>query len=149
MPGVTAPQLPDWLWDVPYVGSSFPGAVPRSSVSEGANCQLFAYAVLAMHGFDLPDLMSSELWADDEHTQVANDPQPMDLVLFSGDGTAYGAHVGVVVAADEVLHLCKEVGRPVVWPWSAFAARPRYAVVVGYKRPVGAENSGAGRAGGP
>ena len=132
---VALTQLPDWLWDVPYNGSSFPGEVPRSSMREGANCQLFAYAVLAMHGFDLPDLMSSELWADDEYTLAVPNPQPLDLVLFSADGTVHGAHVGVVVGVDEVLHLCKEVGRPVVWPWSAFAARPRYEVVIGYKRP--------------
>ncbi len=63
-------------------------------------------------------------------------PQPLDLVLFRGIAIRTAPISGLVVADDEVLHLCKEVGRPALWPWSAFAARPRYAVVIGYKRPI-------------
>ena len=128
--------IPPWFWDVPSVGAHYPGAVPREALSTGANCQLFAYEVLAVHGFVVAHLRSDELWLDTASTTQVPVPQPLDLVLFKKDGDPYGAHVGLAVAHDEVLHLCKEVGRPALWPWSGFADRPRYAVVIGYKRPV-------------
>lgn len=126
--------LPDWVWHVPYDAELHPRAVPRSSMRDGANCQLFAYEVLGMHGLVVPDLWSSELWEDDAATVVVDDPKPLDLVFFSKDSESYGAHLGVVVGDDQVLHLCQEVGRPVVWTMADFAARSRYAVMLGYKR---------------
>jgi hypothetical protein len=128
--------LPTWMWDVPYVAASHPGAVPREAWRDGANCQLFAYGVLALHGWAVTDLRSDELWFDKECTTVATEAAPLDLVLFQKDQEPYGAHVGLVVAEDAVLHLCKEVGLPVVWGWDEFATRLRYRVVIGYKRPT-------------
>lgn len=128
--------IPPWFWDIPYVGAHYPGGVPREALRTGGNCQLFAYEVLAVHGFSVANLRSDDLWHDTASTVQASVPQPLDLVLFQKDGNPYGAHVGLVVAYDEVLHLCKEVGRPAIWRWSAFAERPRFAVVIGYKRPI-------------
>lgn len=125
-------ELPDWLWEVSYNGEQG----PDGDIRHGANCQLFAYEVLRHFGIAVPPLHSSELWEDTTATTKADDPQPLDLVLFSKDEAVYGAHVGVVWADDEVLHLCKEVGRPAVWSWQDFADRPRYAVRHGFKRPV-------------
>lgn len=129
-------NLPAWVWDVPYTAASYPGAVPRESWREGANCQLFAYGVLALLGWDVTDLRSDELWFDKECTAVVTEAVQLDLVLFHSDQQPYGAHVGLVVAEDAVLHLCREVGVPVVWGWDEFAARTRYRVVIGYKRPT-------------
>lgn len=126
--------FPDWLWEVPYVAESSPGAVPRTSMRDGANCQLFAYEVLGMHGLHVPDLWSSELWEDEVLTTTVDNPKPLDLVLFSKDSESYGAHLGVVVGDCQVLHLCQELGKPAVWTMEEFACRPRYAVVLGYKR---------------
>ncbi len=128
--------IPPWFWDVPYVGGHYPGGVPREALRTGANCQLFAYEVLAVHGFAVADLRSDDLWLDTASTAQVSVPQPLDLVLFRGIAIRTAPISGLVVADDEVLHLCKEVGRPALWPWSAFAARPRYAVVIGYKRPI-------------
>lgn len=138
MPNSTAALdgLPAWVWDVPYVGASYPSAVSRESWRDGANCQLFAYGVLALHGWDVTDLRSDELWLDRECTALATEAAPLDLVLFNEDQDPYGSHVGLVVAPGAVLHLCKEVGVPVVWTWDEFAARPRYRVIIGYKRPT-------------
>lgn len=33
-----------------------------------------------------------------------------------------------------VLHLCKEIGAPVVWDFQDFAKRERYASLIGFKR---------------
>lgn len=57
------------------------------------------------------------------------------LWAYAATNDPYGAHVGLWTG-DAVAHLCREVGRPTVWPPAAFAARPRYAVRIGIKRPV-------------
>jgi hypothetical protein len=128
--------LPPSLWDVDWDSSAIPGVAdsdPRRL--RAANCQAFAYAVLSVHGFHMAPLRSDELWHDEECTTHAHSPQPLDLLLVNSDRDPYGAHVGVVVDADRVLHLNKEVGRPVVWGWADFSGRSRYSVVIGYKRP--------------
>jgi cell wall-associated NlpC family hydrolase len=129
-------DLPAWFWEVPFVPDRYPGAVPRSGLRAGGNCQLFAYEVLATFGYVLPDVRSAELWRDTDFTTVVLEPRPLDLVLFHDRQQAYGAHVGVVVTDAEVLHLCREVGKPALWTWGEFASTPRYTNLIGYKRPL-------------
>ncbi|WP_431964888.1 hydrolase [Actinacidiphila sp. bgisy160] len=132
-------QLPPAFWSVRYVGSRFPGSSEVAglpSLEEGANCQLFAYEVLRHFGLAPPGLRSSELWADTQATARVSVAQPLDLVLFNATDDAYGAHVGVWVNERRVLHLCAEIGRPVVWEMTEFAQRQRYQVLVGIKRVV-------------
>ncbi|MEO1056073.1 MAG: hydrolase [Actinomycetota bacterium] len=131
----TLDALPRWFWQVPYVGSRFPGAVPRSELARGANCQLWAYGVLDRFGFNVPDLRSDDLWHDNIWTRVVDDPLPLDLVLFNDTHEPYGAHVGLVTEGG-IAHLCQEIGQPTVWPESVFATRARYAIRIGFKRPV-------------
>ncbi|MFI0815081.1 hydrolase [Streptomyces sp. NPDC021098] len=144
-----AARLPDRFWSVPYVGARFPGSAAvaeRPDLAEGANCQLFAYAVLRHYGLEPPALRSSDLWADTAATtRVTAARRPLDLLLFNAAGDAYGAHVGVWAAPDRVLHLCAEAGRPAVWPLSAFAARPRYRTLIGVKRVRPATGAAAPR----
>ncbi|PJJ05759.1 hypothetical protein BX264_6231 [Streptomyces sp. 2333.5] len=161
-------QLPEVLRKVTYSGARHPGAgapecpshlpqgasgatVPAApdafaDLSGGANCQRYAYAVLRHFGLLVPPLRSAELWADDRATRRAGSPQPLDLVLFdagpaAGRPPGYGAHVGVHLGPDQVLHLCREAGRPAVWRYADFAARPRYRRFLGAKRVVRATGS--------
>ncbi|HJV09424.1 MAG TPA: hypothetical protein VJ653_07070 [Acidimicrobiales bacterium] len=129
-------QVPAWFWDVPYVGSQVPGAVPRGSLREGGNCQLWAYELVGALGFVVGDLRSDDLWHDVEWTRHVEDPAPLDLVLFAASPDPWGAHVGVWTSPGRVAHLCEEVGRPAVWTLDEFAARDRYRVRIGCKRPV-------------
>jgi hypothetical protein len=79
-------RLPASFWEVRYVGARFPGspAVRREpGLAPGANCQLYAYEVARHFGLDPPDLRSSELWADTTATARVEQPQALDLVLFS------------------------------------------------------------------
>ncbi|MFG2888735.1 cell wall hydrolase [Streptomyces sp. NPDC048248] len=127
--------------DCPSATAAGAGAGP-AGLAEGANCQLYAYAVLGHFGLVVPALRSSELWADDRATRRVERLRPLDLVLFDAGPAedrpaGYGAHVGVHVGGDAVLHLCREVGRPAVWSYADFAARPRYARFLGAKRVVG------------
>ncbi|WP_436770838.1 cell wall hydrolase [Yinghuangia sp. YIM S09857] len=131
--------LPPHLRRVPYVFARHPGATAPGDVAGGANCQVYAYAVLAHFGRHVPPLHSSDLWADRAATEIAEVAAPLDLVLFDSGGLpdaaeGYAAHVGIHVAPGRVLHLCAEVGVPVVWSYDEFAARPRYARLLGIKR---------------
>jgi cell wall-associated NlpC family hydrolase len=132
-------RLPDAWWHVRYDGARFPGSpavAARPDITEGANCQLFAYAVLAFFGLDVPAVRSSELWADTEATRRVTIARPLDLVLVNATGDPYGAHVGVWAGEDRILHLAAEAGRPAVWRMRDFAARRRYRTLVGVKRVV-------------
>jgi hypothetical protein len=135
---------------VPYVGERIPSA-DGAEVALGANCQRFAYWVLARFDRVVPPLRSSELWEDTSATTrvpSAAGFQALDLVLFNATAEAYGAHVGVFLGGGQVLHLCREVGRPAVWTLEEFAARSRYATIVGAKRtdPRPSARTAAGRA---
>lgn len=130
-------RLPAEFWDVEYVGDRYPGSpavTARPGLDAGANCQLYAYAVLRQLGLEPPDLRSSDLWSDASATARVTVPKPLDLVLVSRSADAWGAHVGVWAADDQILHLCAEVARPAVWTMADFVARERYRVLVGFKR---------------
>ncbi|OPC82215.1 cell wall hydrolase [Embleya scabrispora] len=131
--------LPPRFRAVPYVYARHPHAVAPGDLIAGANCQLYAYAFLAHHGLHAPALRSSELWADESTTTRVDEFAPLDLLLFDGGprpdrAPGYGAHVGVYLGPDRVLHLCREVGRPAIWGFADFAARPQYARLLGAKR---------------
>lgn len=127
------PSIEAEFWDVVYDGTKIPTGV--HDLSAGANCQRFAYALLASHGIELPPFRSSDLWEDTDHTEVAVEPDVFDLALFNRTASPWGAHVGVVIGDDAIVHLAKRVGRPVVWPVADFLAIRDYQVLLGYKRP--------------
>jgi len=127
-------ELPPSFFDVTYEGSMIPGRQPQLGLTGGANCQRFAYEVLRHFGRRVPDLRSSDLWADVDATVIPDEPGPLDLVLFGVGDDAWGAHVGVYLGGEEVLHLCKEVGVPAVWDFAQFARQDRYRPRVGFKR---------------
>lgn len=130
-------RLPPAFRSVPHDGARFPGSRAvgeRPGVELGANCQLFAYAVLRHFGLAVPDLRSSDLWTDTRTTTRVTTVRPLDLLLFNRTDEPYGAHVGVRLHDDRVLHLCAEIGRPAVWTPGDFAERERYRVLLGAKR---------------
>jgi hypothetical protein len=57
-------------------------------------------------------------------------------LLFNGTSDPWGAHVGVSIGEDQIVHLCAEIGRPVVWSMGEFATRDRYRVLVGIKSSI-------------
>jgi hypothetical protein len=132
--GTLAERLPAPYGEVAYVYERYPGAPGVAGIRAGANCQLYAYAVLAHFGLHVPPLRSSDLWDDARLHPVTDGEQPLDIVFYNRIRAAFGAHIGVVVGEDAVLHLCAEIGRPVVWPQQAFAQRPAYAVRLGARR---------------
>lgn len=128
-------RLPAEFRSVRYDGARIPDR--SRDLSDGANCQLYAYAVLAQFGLCLPPWRSSELWADTEVTCPVTNFEQLDLLLFSPDGASFGAHVAVYAGEGRALHLCKSVGQPVIWSLDQFADRPEYRVLIGGKRLSG------------
>lgn len=131
-PGVL---LPAWLLEVRYNGDAIPED-GRRDLSQGANCQLFAYALLAANGIDMPDFRSSELWSDDTVTLVVSDLAPLDLLLFNSRHEAYGAHVAVYLGGGGAIHLARRERLPRIWPLERFAQDSRYSVFIGAKRVI-------------
>jgi hypothetical protein len=129
---------------VRYDGSRYPGV--GCGLEEGANCQKFAYEFIRHHGCVIPDFRSAELWADTAYTQAISKPapegfEPLDLVLFHSTPDAWGAHVGVYLGQGLILHLSRQVGRPVIWSFKDFASRPEYAFHIGAKRVLRRESA--------
>ncbi len=89
---MTAPiEIPRQFLDVPYNGVVIPGSRPVGDLSAGANCQVFAYAILSHFGIDFPPLRSSELWTDTTASvQVDGEPRPLDLLLVNRTSDPFG-----------------------------------------------------------
>ena len=124
--------LPDRFRGVRYDGVRIPDGL--HDLSNGANCQLYAYAVLAHFGIKLPPWRSSELWTDAELTLRVTSFEPLDLLLFNRGAEPFGAHIAVYAGAGQALHLAKSVGQPAAWALEQFAAREEYSVLIGGKR---------------
>lgn len=106
-------------------------------MQQGANCQVFAYNVLAHFGKTIPPFRSSDLWEDTAHTEVVTDPASLkllDLLFFHDRNESYGAHIGIYTGEGKILHLCKEVGKPVEWTFADFAQNKKYTHYLGAKR---------------
>lgn len=127
-------EIPEEYRNVRYDGSRFPGAAGVVGVEGGANCQQYAYALLRHHGFELPDFRSSELWADRQHTAIVESMTAFDLVLLHHVADSWGAHVGLCVGQDLVLHLSKRNGRPAVERLERLQQLSDYRYLLGIKR---------------
>ncbi len=125
-------NLPAHFGTTRYEGTRIPDG--NHDMSHGANCQRFAYAVLAHFGLNPPPLRSSELWFDRELTVRVADFAPLDLLLFDRKTAPYGAYVAVYAGNGQALHLCKAIGQPVVWALTDFIQRAEYRILLGGKR---------------
>lgn len=130
------PQIPAYFWKIPYDRNHDRHSPILPDISQGANCQNFAYELLRHFGWRIPNLRSSNLWEDSEYTIAVTDYRPLDLVLFSRTHDAFGAHVAVHVGSDRAVHLSRRLGFAAVWPLEEFASYPKYRILVGAKRPI-------------
>lgn len=117
-----------------YDGSKYPGSPKCRGIQKGANCQYFAYELLRYFGLKIPDFRSSNLWEDTSTTKKVQRLQPLDILLFNTVNKSYGAHVGIYLGNDKVIHLSKGVGYPTVWDIKDFKKRDKYKVCIGAKR---------------
>jgi murein DD-endopeptidase / murein LD-carboxypeptidase len=134
-------EIPERFRNVRYIGSNHPGA-PARELSEGANCQVFAYRLLEHFGVELPPFRSSELWEDSHYTRVVTEFAPLDLLLFHATPDAFGAHVTVYVGEEHVIHLAKHHGLPAVERVTELLSQDRYRCLIGAKRAIGRPGPG-------
>ena len=128
-------SIPARFWSVSYDGRRVPGDGEEPDLTLGANCQLFAYALLAHFGQDMLGFRSSELWADTTRTIAVAPPyDAFDLLLFNATTNAWGAHVAVSLGGDQAIHLSQRLCSPAVWSLARFAQEDDYRVLIGAKR---------------
>jgi murein DD-endopeptidase / murein LD-carboxypeptidase len=141
---MTKLQVPAELLSAHYNAEVYPGAPKADGLKDGANCQVFAYAVLAHFGIVLPPLRSRELWNDSRYTSIARSLEPLDLLLFNRSSDPFGAHLAIYLGEGAAVHLSKSVGVPVEWALDEFAKRPEYRIYIGAKRPMRLNRSAMG-----
>ncbi|WP_417307592.1 hypothetical protein [Devosia sp.] len=131
---LTKADIPSRFWTVRYVAASIPEREPYD-LSNGANCQLFAYALLAHFGHAVPPFRSSNLWDDKVHTEHVEQPYTaLDLLLFAPQKNAWGAHLAVAMGPHSAIHLSHRIGQPVIWPLDRFQQEADYRILLGAKR---------------
>jgi hypothetical protein len=126
-------EVPPEFRCTPYDDARHPGAA-EFDFDRGANCQLWAYALLKHFGIEVPPFRSSELWDDNEFGVAVHEMEPLDLVLFNDTDHSWGAHVGVYLGAGVVAHLSRHIGLPEVRTIEEMLRTPKYRVLVGTKR---------------
>src|SRR5277367_4934850 len=124
--------IPPQFWNIAYNYDCSPGATV--GLAKGANCQQYAYEFLRYCGFHIPDFRSSDLWEDTEFTAIADPIEPLDIVMLHKEADAWGAHVGVALGQNVVLHLSKKNSRPDIETLDALMSRHEYRHLIGVKR---------------
>ena len=128
-------NIPPYFWDIPYEAAQYPGCPVQRDIRQGANCQRFAYELLDHFGKGLPPFRSSELWEDNTFTEMVEEEwEPLDLLLWNNKADAFGAHVGVYIGRNRVIHLSKSVGFPEIKEVVSFKEIPAYRIFIGAKR---------------
>jgi murein DD-endopeptidase / murein LD-carboxypeptidase len=127
-------KIPERFQKVLYDHKRYPGAPGVRGVERGANCQQYAYEFVRALGFIIPDLRSSDLWADTVYTQYFKQPKRFDLVLVHNAPDPWGAHVGVYLGDDLVLHLSKKIGTPAIESIQSMMRQAQYGYLIGFKR---------------
>jgi murein DD-endopeptidase / murein LD-carboxypeptidase len=140
-------EIPELFWTVEYDGENLPRESGGYQLTGGANCQVFAYAILQHFGIAIPPLRSSDLWSDTRFTRRVSGYRPLDLLLFNRTEAAWGAHVALFVGENKAIHLSASEGRPVIWRLEDFAIREQYAVLLGGKRVLASESTTASTTG--
>lgn len=127
-------RVPQWFMQIRYNPRVIPDGSSHQLLETGANCQVFAYTLLRHNGKQVPDLRSMELWEDEEFSTVAENFEPLDILFFKKDKQPWGAHLGVYLGNEQVLHLSRKVGKPIIWKLNEFNQVPAYQVLIGGKR---------------
>lgn len=105
-------EVPPSFLSVAYNAECYPGSATAVGLSNGANCQHFAFEFLRHFGKQIANFRSSELWEDTDHTLEVMVFEPLDLLLYNSKQQSWGAHVGVFLGEGSIIHLSKELGRP-------------------------------------
>src|SRR6185369_7419076 len=112
--------IPIKFFNTFYNGSNHPVSKKRFTMKDGMNCQSYVYKILKYFSINIPNLRSSELWDDIIYTKKIIKPRFLDIVLFNKNKDSYGAHIGLYLVKNKILHLSKKVGYPTIWDLREF-----------------------------
>lgn len=127
--------VPPQFFGIPFDFDRHPQSA-TFDFDQGANCQLYAYALLWHFDKFVPPYRSSELWEDELHTSVVTQLEPLDLVLLHDTPNAWGAHVAVYIGENHVVHLSHKNGVPRIETMEQMLAEPKYPFLIGAKRAL-------------
>lgn len=128
--------IPERFFSIPYNGKRYPiNKGIDGNLDQGANCQLFVYVLLKYFGLPLKKYFrSAELWKDIICTEKVSKLQPLDIVFFNKSINAYGAHLGLYIGNNKIIHLPRNIGYPVIWDLKEFKKNKKYRIMLGGKR---------------
>lgn len=129
-------NIPLKFFLIPYNGKVVPNNNLQSlDLSDGANCQVFVYSFLLYFGIKIPtEFRSKELWQDKKFTKLVKKPKLFDIMFFNKNNESYGAHIGVFLGNDMVIHLSKKIGYLSIWKINDFKKYKQYKFFLGAKR---------------
>ncbi len=110
--------------------------VKSSPFKHGANCQLFAYTLLSYYGYKIPPFRSSELWDDCQFTKKVSHLKPFDILMYSDNEEAWGAHIGLYLGDGKIIHLSKENTYPKIQTHQSMMEIKKYRHFIGAKRLI-------------
>ena len=127
-------NIPKKYFNIKYTSSRIPGVKNQLNLTLGANCQVFAYALLKENGITIPNFRSSHLWEDDIYTEKVTKFKPFDLMLYSIAGDAYGAHVGLYIGEGKIIHLSADNVYAEIISHEDMLKNEKYSFFIGAKR---------------
>lgn len=127
-------SIPETFLKIRYNGEIHPYTDYKKDLTDGSNCQIFAYSILRYFSLEIPDFWSSELWEDTTHTEIVDEFQEFDILLYNNVNQAHSAHVTLFIGEDKIIHLSKAVGYPEIIEYQQFKERERYKYLIGGKR---------------
>ncbi|MBI2315125.1 C40 family peptidase [Candidatus Daviesbacteria bacterium] len=129
--------IPIHFFYIKYNAKQFPGNTNRKGLKFGANCQYFVFELLKHFGVKVKKTFrSSELWEDVVETKKVKRLALFDIVFFNSTEKAYGAHLGVYLEKNKVIHLSRKVGYPTIWDIKEFFKYKEYKYYLGAKRVI-------------
>ena len=127
-------KIPKIFFEVQYNSSRIPNIKDQSDLTLGANCQVFAFELLKVNGITAPNFRSSELYSDTIYTEKVEIFKPLDLMLYNNNNNSFGAHVGVYIGNEKIIHLSLENGYAQIIEHQEMIKNRKYNIFIGAKR---------------
>lgn len=127
--------LPEWYMDIKYDSTNIPDWNQKDIRNTWANCQVYAYELLRYNNKSIPDYRSKELWEDTIYSTVVSwKYEPLDVLFFNKENNPYGAHLGVYIWDNKVLHNSKDIWKPAIFELDDFLRIEKYQFCIWAKR---------------
>jgi lipoprotein Spr len=121
--------------DIRYNSSIIPDWNKKDIIHTGANCQVYAYEILRFNNKNIPDYRSSELWEDTLYSSiVSSEYHPWDILFFNKNNDPYGAHLGIYLWDNKILHNSKDIWKPAISELNDFKKIEKYKCLIWAKR---------------